>query len=521
MRISINPHAIVRKVIPILAAALVASCAGQPSRPGAAWREPTAVGLTPGTFDPRRNLNFAKFRNLAVTTGSVEATIYALAQSHPNYLAFNTLLYQSLSLQTGSFREPRAIVYGPDARFVFTFNGGVHQRGGAAFETMEYAAADGQFNFREILFKAGAGPRADYDLAPREIAFEDARVVISTANPQKCLNCHGALANPIWATYFVWPGAYGSNFDNLYLNFNPNRRGGGNDAWWAAQTRPQSQGIPFVLREGAADVEVEGLYAYLASKSTHPRYRWLPRHPAEAGFARARAGESTQRINLDDEYERERLARGGDDPWPGRPNRTLQLKLMALNQRRIIHALERAGMRPGELNGVSWASLTEETPRSTLEVARRIDGVLRMYPWRGPRPSVAEIERQFLAQVVSEVTMQREKFDNHAHVFGPANVEYRAFAHNPPEYKFGQDWLADAPAFYRRALNVTTETTADRIAYTADGDSSATLVALELLLLNRGFDLAPYNLNVRQQANTFYLDGLRDVEDWLGLPRGI
>src|SRR2546422_10811492 len=84
-----------------------------------------------GTF------NFASLQSLIrdQDIGSVEELIAALPAAQRNRYA---LVFESRSLQGASFDSPRAIVFGPDARFIVTFNGSPAQRGFRVVETMEF-----------------------------------------------------------------------------------------------------------------------------------------------------------------------------------------------------------------------------------------------------------------------------------------------------------------------------------------------------------------------------------------------
>jgi hypothetical protein len=154
---------------------------------------------------------------------SVEQLIAALPFTLRSRYA---LVFDSRSLQGASFRDPRVILYGPDARLVVTFNGDPSQRGFRTVETMEFRSDTKEFLFREVQFPLdGTQPAA---------------VLVSEANPQRCTRCHGIPARPIWDTHPLWPGAYGERYGaNL------------------------------------SGAEYAGLIAFLAQQPTHPRYRNL------------------------------------------------------------------------------------------------------------------------------------------------------------------------------------------------------------------------------------------------------
>src|SRR2546422_1224864 len=135
-------------------------------------------------------------------------------------------LFESRSLQGASFDSPRAIVFGPDARFIVTFNGSPAQRGFRVVETMEFDDETKEFRLRELLF-------------PERGAIVD-RVVVSEVNPERCARCHGTPPRPVWDTFPLWPGAYGERYRT---NLSPRERA--------------------------------GLSVFLAQQATHPRYRQL------------------------------------------------------------------------------------------------------------------------------------------------------------------------------------------------------------------------------------------------------
>jgi hypothetical protein len=155
--------------------------------------------------------------------GSVEELLAALPAAQRNRYA---LVFESRSLQGASAENPRVILFGPDARFIVTFNGSPAQRGFRVVETMEFDDDSKEFRLRELLFpEAAVGPD---------------RVVVSELNPERCARCHGAPPRPVWDTFPLWPGAYGERY-----------------------------------RARLSARERAGLAAFLALQPTHPRYREL------------------------------------------------------------------------------------------------------------------------------------------------------------------------------------------------------------------------------------------------------
>ncbi len=201
-----------------------------------------AVGLLFAVSAARsENFDFDSLRSLIRERhiGSVEDLIAALPETQRNRYA---LVFASRSAQDASFENPRAILFGPDARLVMTFNGNPTQRGFRAIETMEFDAAIKEFRFREILFPEGPG------------SAEPA--VVSEDNPERCTECHGNPPRPVWDTAPLWPGAYGERY-----------------------------------RTDLSPTERTGLSAFLAQQAEHPRYRHLVdvRRFAEAQTFRAGA----------------------------------------------------------------------------------------------------------------------------------------------------------------------------------------------------------------------------------------
>lgn len=155
--------------------------------------------------------------------GSVEQLLAALpATQLSNY----TLVFESRSLQGASFENPRAILFGADARFIVTFDGSPSQRGFRTVETMEFDAASSEFRLRELLFPEQAGGSG--------------QVEVSEVNPERCARCHGTPARPVWDTFPLWPGVYGERY-----------------------------------RASLSARERAGIKTFLARQPTHPRYRQL------------------------------------------------------------------------------------------------------------------------------------------------------------------------------------------------------------------------------------------------------
>ena len=180
---------------------------------------PAARAACAASFDFAALLSILKSQDI----GSVEELLAALpAPQRARY----ALMFDSRSLQGASPENPRVILFGPDARFILTFNGSPVQRGFRVIETMEFDDASKEFHLRELTFPehpAGADP-----------------VVVSAVNPPRCARCHGSPPRPVWDSFPLWPGAYGERY-----------------------------GARLSSRERV------GLAAFLAQQPAHPRYRQL------------------------------------------------------------------------------------------------------------------------------------------------------------------------------------------------------------------------------------------------------
>ena len=107
------------------------------------------------------------------------------------------LVTQSRSQQEASPSNPRVILFGSNAKFILTFNGDPKQKGYRTLEVTEFKDDTKTFEYREISFSPGGKPS------------------YSQSNPSTCLQCHGTPPRPIWDSYPLWPGTYGSQENEL------------------------------------------------------------------------------------------------------------------------------------------------------------------------------------------------------------------------------------------------------------------------------------------------------------------
>lgn len=157
----------------------------------------------------------------------------------PNSLKANyTLVYNSRSLQQGSFENPRALVYSALGSVVYSFNGDPKQQGFDSIESMIFNKEKKTFEFREIKFASEGNIRTHVSSPEQSLQ-------------NNCMGCHGIgdhPLHPIWDAYFVWPGVYGSIDDTIYRDF--------------GKIEDKS-------------IEYQKYQEFLQSAKTHPRYSQL------------------------------------------------------------------------------------------------------------------------------------------------------------------------------------------------------------------------------------------------------
>ncbi len=100
--------------------------------------------------------------------------------------------------------HPRVVLFGTDARLILAFTG---DPAGPDFDTLEVIHfRDDVRAFELAQFVLPAAVRRDPTLAAT--ARDNGR-----SNPRACLRCHGSDPRPIFDSYPVWPGFYGSQQD--------------------------------------------------------------------------------------------------------------------------------------------------------------------------------------------------------------------------------------------------------------------------------------------------------------------
>jgi hypothetical protein len=134
-------------------------------------------------------------------TGLPVDSISELVPLLPRELRENfTFVYDSRSpFRSGISPEfPRVILFTNDARLVLTFIGDERQPGAELLETMAFDYESATFELHAYLLPAG-----------------ERKSWRPSAEEARCARCHGADARPIFDSYPLWPGYYGSVQDTF------------------------------------------------------------------------------------------------------------------------------------------------------------------------------------------------------------------------------------------------------------------------------------------------------------------
>jgi hypothetical protein len=134
-------------------------------------------------------------------TGRPVDSIAELVPLLPEELRKNfTFVYDSRSPFKSAISPeyPRVILFTDDARLVLTFIGDERQPGFDLLETMAFDYEKAKFDLHAYLLPAGE--RRSWRPSPEEA---------------RCARCHGADARPIFDSYPLWPGYYGSVQDTF------------------------------------------------------------------------------------------------------------------------------------------------------------------------------------------------------------------------------------------------------------------------------------------------------------------
>jgi hypothetical protein len=160
---------------------------------------PCAASAT--DYEPFTEARLQELLQKNPATGLPVDSISELVPLLPRELRENfTLVYESRSpFRSGISPEfPRVILFTNDARLVLTFIGDERQPGADLLETMSFDYESATFELHAYLLPAG-----------------ERKSWRPSAEEARCARCHGADARPIFDSYPLWPGYYGSVQDTF------------------------------------------------------------------------------------------------------------------------------------------------------------------------------------------------------------------------------------------------------------------------------------------------------------------
>lgn len=142
--------------------------------------------------------------NSDLKTGKPLESIEQLIPLLPLELRKNfTFVYNSRSPFKASISAdfPRVILFSSDARYILTFTGNPEKPGYDILETLSFNDQKSEFELEAFTLPA-ARKRKDY----------------GALDTQNCQRCHGTDSRPIFDSYPLWPGFYGSIQDTFPPN---------------------------------------------------------------------------------------------------------------------------------------------------------------------------------------------------------------------------------------------------------------------------------------------------------------
>lgn len=144
---------------------------------------------------------------------SVEETLKLIQSRKPKYLTQTVFAYDSRSLQSSSYSNPRAIVFGGNAETILAFNGQQDQTGYERLEVACFNRSENSFEFHDVAFpKEAKSAEVLSDLTDTEKSQNFVRT--NGRAGRDCRQCHQSPSRPNWDAYPFWPGFYGAVDDS-------------------------------------------------------------------------------------------------------------------------------------------------------------------------------------------------------------------------------------------------------------------------------------------------------------------
>lgn len=271
-------------------------------------------------------------------TGRPVDSIEELVPLLPKELRSNfTLVYDSRSPFHDSISPnyPRVILFTGDARLVLTFTGDEQKPGANLLESLSFDADSARFRLRAYLLPAAE--RTGWQ-PPAEAA--------------NCARCHGVDARPIFDSYPLWPGFYGSQQDTF-----PHDRLGDKEYrdYKNFLAGPAKSGVyrGLIFPAGSA------ASPYLDPRRFDPNMAEVPAEPLRF-FPNTRLGMALTELNRQRIYRKLRAGKdfaANEKPLlaellqcrsSGKPPIRMVKTIAARLGRENAARLERLGLRPGE-----------------------------------------------------------------------------------------------------------------------------------------------------------------------------
>ncbi len=178
-------------------------------------------------------INFQGVRKLLQSPANWEIGRF-LSQLPVAYRRHFALQYKSFSNHSATFKYPRIIFFGPDAKLLMGVSGNPLDVNFDTVEFIEYEPTNARYRFYSVHFEKEKEPQV-------------------LENPAQCLTCHGGDPKPNWESYSLWPGSYGSLHDRIPYGSIENTEFKTFIKTYQASPRYQSLVKPFYMANGPSE----------------------------------------------------------------------------------------------------------------------------------------------------------------------------------------------------------------------------------------------------------------------------